>query len=1494
MKLSFTLLIALVLSVCQNSLNAQNLLHHWNFNDITSYANHIAPSSTIGGAQLDTLMFAGGASLLDFANGTNADLSQNLNARNSDASGTHLRFNNPIFGALIFSLPTTGYKNIEVKYASVRSGSGAYLQFVHYTTDGTNYTLYDTMRPNTSTGQQIFTVDLKSVPAVNNNPNFKIKITFGQGGGGTAGNNRFDNFTVDGSIIPTPVLVHYWNFNDNSSIINLTNPTQSTVSGASIAHNAGGISAIDFAGGTGQNFNIDNFNARNGDLSGAHLRFNDPIGGGLVFALPTTGHENIVVSFTTRRSSSGAGAQLWYYTTDGSNYTFLDTTLPNNGNPTLITKNLTSLSGVNNNPNFKLKVEFIQGAGGTVGNNRFDNFTLDAVSLSSADVNAPTAVFSPLKNALDLSITVTPTITFNENIRLINNTAVTSTNLDTIVVLKKDDAKGAVVPFTSAIVDKVVTITPVNSLDNNQNYFLYIKPNVIEDLSDNAITDTLFSNFKTISVQTIFNAGDLVPVAYRMNAISTEDEIALLTLVNILPGTKINLADAKYTTSIPAQCAGGIVWTAPANGVASGSVISIQTSAGVANIGSISGATFGLSSSGDQVIVYTGTNSNPNFITALSSNAWDANNIACSGSISKLPVALTDGVTSINLSNAADNVAGNTANAFYQGPQNLPLSQIRDSILKVAYWSGAASGTAPQTWPSWAFDGPPVVETAIVLTATSIQIVFNKDLDNASATALANYTGIANLTTVTRTNNGTLKDTLVLTYSTPFTSATSYKLTVSNVKASDMKAMFAPYEFSFIYNTSIKLQKSFVVIKEDAGTFNFVIEVENPSDGSFALTVKPAPFSTANAGTDFNLTSQTINITSNSNTINIAVPIIDDLVEEQDEYFVLEISNLVGAQISGEKFATLYIKDNDKKAPKATKELELLYKKSFDPSTTGSTCEIVVYDSSSKQLFATSAIENRFDIINFNNPLAPTTVKSISMDTYGGITSIAVKNGILAVASPSATTELDGKVVFFNLNGDFIKEVTVGNLPDMITFSPDGKLVLTANEGQPTVNYSVDPEGSISIIDISGGVANLNQSNVTTLLFTQYNSQESTLMSAGVRKTQKTSTLSQDLEPEYISISDDNKKAWVALQENNAIAEIDLTNKTYAGIWALGTKDWMAAGNGFDASDNNQQILLSSWPVKSFYMPDAIGNFKKDGTNYIVTANEGDEKEYTGLVERTTVGATTYKLDSAKFPHAEILKLSHNLGRFRVSNLNGDTDADGDYDEIFSVGSRSFSIFNADNQSLVYDSKDDLEQITSKDSNFVAVFNADNEGNGAKSRSRAKGPEPEGLVLATINNRLYSFVGLERTGGVMVYNITNPTAPEFVDYQNPRNQSTFDGDNGPEGIIYISNKQSADGKHYIVVANEISGTLGIYEVKVNTPTIGIQNISINPSIYVYPNPSSGAVLNISSPCTGKVINVLGVELASFENAQKLDISAFKSGLYFLLLNNGNKVSFIKE
>jgi hypothetical protein len=692
---------------------------------------------------------------------------------------------------------------------------------------------------------------------------------------------------------------------------------------------------------------------------------------------------------------------------------------------------------------------------------------------------------------------------------------------------------------------------------------------------------------------------------------------------------------------------------------------------------------------------------------------------------------------------------------------------------------------------------------------------------------------------------------------------------------------------TYSWSQTVSFASNFIVTNENQGTLNVTLNLTSPTTSSVNLVVKNGAFSTADSN-DFTLTTQTLNFTSGSSTTQtIAIPIIDDSAGEQHaEYFVLSLENPSGLTISGSTFATIYIKDNDLLARTPNQDIQLDYVGSFDPSgASTSTCEIVVHDPASQRLFTISAIAKKLDIINFSNPTSLSVVSSIDMSPYGGITSVAVKNGIVAVASPNSNEQLNGTVVFFNTNGTFLKQVTVGALPDMIVFTPDGNKVMTANEGQPNDSYSNDPEGSVSIIDISGGIASLSQSNVTTLLFTEYNLQENTLLASGIRKTKASSTLAQDFEPEYITISADSQKAWVTIQENNAIAEINLATNSYTDVWALGTKDVSLPGNGMDISDNNSQVLIANWPIKSFYIPDGVANYNVAGTNYLVTANEGDEKEYTGLNERTTIGAGGYALDATNYPQSAMLKSSNNAGRMRVTNLNGNTDADAAFEQIHSLGSRSFSIFNADTKTIVYDSGDDFEKYTALSPSINNVFNADHSDNIKKGRSRAKGPEPEGVTLAELNGQTFAFITLERVGGVMVYDITNPNNVKFVDYKNSRNVSAYAGDNGPEGVTFIKAENTTTGKNYVAVANEISGTISLFEV--NTTNLSTEGFSVEPKTFViFPNPSENGILYFNRIADFELYDFSGKLIQQGKNALTINTSQLSAGIYLVKTSEG--------
>ncbi len=1390
------------------SVNAQNLLHYWNFNNSATLESILMPaSSEVDGASISQVV---GSSEIQITSNTGQDFDlENLNARNGDEAGSHLRFNLPIGSVLQFDLPTTGYKDAVVNYVTRRSGSGAGLQYIAYSTNGVDFTAFDTIVVTET--PTLISLDFSDVSEADNNPEFAIQISFDAGSGSTGGNNRFDNFTVDATIQPVLALLHYWNFNNSATLETLTTPSYTEVGGASIAQIAGGISQIQITSNTGQDFDIENLNARFGDVAGSHLRFNDPIGGGLLFNINTSGYEDVTVKYVTRRSGSGAGTQLIAYTTDGVNFTDF-TTVGVTETPTLITLDFSGIAEADNNPNFAVRYFFEAGAGGTVGNNRFDNYTVEGFSTGAEDTAPPVVTFSPANNAQNLPVNTIPVITFNEAVQLAGGVALTPENINTAVELRLNDENGALVDFTAAYTGNDITVTPVGGLLNGQTYYIAVLAGSITDLSGNALETTRTSVFSTIAVQTVFNPGDLAIVAYRMNTSDIDDQFAFITFVDILPGTLIYITDAKYTSNAQAQCVGGLVWTAPEAGVPANTVVLINNDNGTTDTGSLSGSGFGLSSGGDQIFMYTGGAADAVHITALSSNAWIENATSCSGSLSQIPANLEDGVSAINLSTAPDAVSGLLVNGYYNGPQDLAPAAQRLAIFDPANWVGTGSGTTGQIWPAWAFGSTPAVVSATVVNQTTIQVLFNRALEQSSAEDLANYTGIEGLASATLTEVDGTARLVVLSYSQPFASAVAQTLTVDNVLSAGGEPMAAPFVFNFTYNTSISFAEAFVSVNEDAGVAILRINVVNPASSSFDIAVKGSPWSTADAN-DFSLLDSTIFVSGSTGSIDLIIPINEDNEGEQDEYLAIYIENEQGLSVTGTRFATLYIKDNDRLAPVASRTIELSHVGSFNPDTNGSsTVEVIAYDPASQRIFATSAIENRLDIVDFSDPAALNTIASVDMTPYGGITGVATKNGIVAVASPNADEQLDGSVVFFDIDGNFLNQITAGALPDMVTFSPDGTKVLTANEGQPNNAYTIDPEGSVTVIDIGNGIASLTQNDAQTLLFSQFNADEAALIALGVRKTFASSTLSQDLEPEFIAISEDGNTAWISCQENNAVATLDLTTNTYTALQALGTKDYNAFGNGFDASDNSGAVHISNWPINGFFIPDAMASYEVNGERYLVTANEGDEKEYGPLNERTTVGAGSTILDSIAFPHADFLKASYNLGRLRISNIQGDTDGDGDYDELYAVGARSFSIFNAETMELVYDSGDDFEQITAADPVFGAIFNCDNENNNFKSRSRAKGPEPEGITVAKIKGRTYSFITLERIGGVMVYDITDPTSVEFVDYKNTRDPNAFGGDNGPEYVIYLDPSDSPDGKAYALVSNEISGTITVFEV----------------------------------------------------------------------------------
>ncbi len=239
--------------------------------------------------------------------------------------------------------------------------------------------------------------------------------------------------------------------------------------------------------------------------------------------------------------------------------------------------------------------------------------------------------------------------------------------------------------------------------------------------------------------------------------------------------------------------------------------------------------------------------------------------------------------------------------------------------------------------------------------------------------------------------------------------------------------------------------------------------------------------------------------------------------------------------------------------------------------------EIVAFDPTSVRAFIVNGGAQTIDIVDLSDPTMPVLVDQIDVTPLGAVAnSVAIRDGLVATAIENEDKQADGIVAFFDTDGAVLAQVEVGALPDMVTFTPDGSKVLTANEGEPSDDYTNDPEGSIAIIDISGGIEGLTQAAVTIAGFGAFNDAE---LDPSVRIFGPNATVAQDLEPEYIAVAPDSATAYVALQENNAVAVIDLTAGEVTGVIGLGFKDHSQPGNQLDASDEDGGVNLASWPT---------------------------------------------------------------------------------------------------------------------------------------------------------------------------------------------------------------------------------------------------------------------------------------------------------------------------
>lgn len=545
-----------------------------------------------------------------------------------------------------------------------------------------------------------------------------------------------------------------------------------------------------------------------------------------------------------------------------------------------------------------------------------------------------------------------------------------------------------------------------------------------------------------------------------------------------------------------------------------------------------------------------------------------------------------------------------------------------------------------------------------------------------------------------------------------------------------------------------------------------------------------------------------------------------------------------------------------------------------------SAAEIVQFHQASNSAFAINGDANQIEVISLTSlsstpVMTPVSDESLSSSAFtfpatvsvtdisgsikeialGAVNSIAIKGDLLAIAVEAQVKQDNGAVLFYSLNatgeGSFIKAVEAGALPDMVTFTPDGTKAITANEGEPNADYSHDPEGSISIINITSNMPedaaatiNLTSDIVfsdDTLDSDDFDTDEKRMMllsKAGVKFAGPTgNSVAKDLEPEYIATSHDSKVAYVSLQENNAIGIIDL-NEMNIEIKPLGYKDW----GKFELDFSNKDEMPNFQNIQGLfgmYQPDTIATYSWNGATFIVSANEGDARDYDGYSEEVRIkdiidpDELNQTLSTELQMQYDTSGGKNHLGRLKITTALGDEENDGEYEALYAYGARSFSIWDQ-NINLVFDSGDDFGKISA--AILGSNFNAAHTENKGDNRSDDKGGEPEAVDIGEINNRTYAFIAQERAGDLFIYDITNPFNTVFVTHYNNRdfnvdyeldddldNPCDIDegmdcsninlaGDLGPESIKFVAAQDSPNNNPLLIIGNEVSGTVTVYQI----------------------------------------------------------------------------------
>ncbi|MFD3261238.1 choice-of-anchor I family protein [Paenibacillus lentus] len=495
----------------------------------------------------------------------------------------------------------------------------------------------------------------------------------------------------------------------------------------------------------------------------------------------------------------------------------------------------------------------------------------------------------------------------------------------------------------------------------------------------------------------------------------------------------------------------------------------------------------------------------------------------------------------------------------------------------------------------------------------------------------------------------------------------------------------------------------------------------------------------------------------------------------------------------------------------------------------GGVAEIVKYNKRNGKFYLVNGSSNppSIDIVKLDANEVLMKEKTIQVKelaetegfVYGDLTSVDVhaETRRVAVSVQEADAAKSGKILILDEDGSLLTSYQAGVQPDMVLFTPDGRYILTADEGEPRVS-GIDPEGSVTIVDtLTEDVVHVKFNDPSVIDDLVHIRGASGADGSITGRGSKTDTVF-DLEPEYIALSADGATAYVSLQENNAIAEVDIGSKTATSVRGLGAKDFNDPPNALDLLKDGT-IKLENVPFYGLYLPDGIAAYDFGGQTYLFTANEGDVTEWPGRENGTTLGKLRTRL-SPDSPAAQFL--ADKGTAYDKVEVAGDLGSD----DVYLYGGRSFAVWNASDMKLVYDSGSDFEQITAQ--RLPDYFNTSNSKTEPDDRSSKKGPEPEYVTLGQVGDKVFAFVGLERIGGVMTYDVTNPAAPEFVNYTNTRDFGAgLETDTGPEGLEFISAPDSPTGRPLLLVANEVGGTVAVLELEVSKVTLNKTELQLS-------------------------------------------------------------------